>query len=216
MKAIVVGATGLVGKNIVAELLKKDVFTEVKIFVRRPLGISHLKLSEMIVDFDFVEDWGRYIAGDVLFSALGTTLKTAGSKAAQYLVDHDYQLNIAKTAAKNGVSKYVLISSVNANEKSLFFYLKMKGKLENEILKLPFNSITILRPGPLKGPRENFRPGEAMSAALLEKIPSFLVSPSVRPVEGEQVAKIGVRAALSEHSGTTILEARDILQDHIQ
>jgi uncharacterized protein YbjT (DUF2867 family) len=131
MKVAIVGATGLVGKSIIVQLLKRPEISEVKVFARRSTGIHNPKISEHIIDFEKVNDWKNEIHGDVLFSALGTTLKTVGNKEAQYRIDHDYQFMVSLAAAANGVSNYVLISSVNSNSKSPFFYLKMKGIAED-------------------------------------------------------------------------------------
>jgi len=210
MKACVVGATGLVGLNIVKILLEREDVSEVRTFVRRLSGLSHPKLHELIVDFEIPENWRDLVNGDVLFSALGTTLKAAGSKSAQYKVDHDYQLEFAKAASQNNVSTFVLISSVNADAHSSFFYLKMKGELENEIKKLNFKSTKILRPGPLKGHRENPRLGETILTGLLDHVPTFLVGPDKKPIEGERVAKVAVKVALEKKSGINYFEAGNI------
>jgi aspartate-semialdehyde dehydrogenase len=88
--ALVIGATGLVGNELVHQLLADDRFGAVLVFVRRSMGISHSKLQEFIINFDEPQNWSHLVKGDVLFSALGTTLKKAGSKEAQYKIDHDY------------------------------------------------------------------------------------------------------------------------------
>lgn len=208
MKAIVIGATGLVGRSIITQLLLKPEISEVNIFARRSTGIKNPKLIEHIVDFEKVNDWKSEVKGDVLFSALGTTLKTVGSKEAQYRIDHDYQLMVALAAASNGVSNYVLISSVNSSSSSPFFYLKMKGELEDKIRTLSFKSISILRPGPLKGHREKPRLMEEISTAVLSKLP---VGSGMKPVEGDQVAKVAINCGLSGKTGVEILEAKAIL-----
>src|ERR1700761_7880367 len=112
--AIVIGATGLVGKQLVQQLLKDTRFEQVKIFVRKSTGISNSKLQEHVVDFDQPDTFKRALTGDVLYSALGTTLSAAGSKDAQYKVDYTYQYQVAKTAAANGVKEYVLISAAGS------------------------------------------------------------------------------------------------------
>jgi len=209
MKVIIIGATGLVGKSILSQLLARTEISEIKVFVRRSTGISNPKLSENIVDFEKVNDWKNEIQGDVLFSALGTTLKTVGTKEAQYRIDHDYQLMVAIAAAANGVSSYVLISSVNASSKSPFFYLRMKGELEDKIKTLFFKSVSILRPGPLKGHREKPRLMEEISTAILSKLP---VRSGMKPVDGDQVAKVAINCGLNAKTGVEILEAKTILQ----
>lgn len=211
MKAIVIGATGLVGKHIVEILLGLPEVSDVLVFARRQLPLSNSKLRTVLVDFDKIQDWSDQIQGDVLFSALGTTLKTVGSKEAQYKIDHDYQLHVAEAASTNGVSGYVLISSVNSNAKSPFFYLKMKGELEEKIKRLSFQSVHVLRPGPLKGHREKERLNEILSVGLIEHLPKFLVASGMRPVDGKQVATVAVKLGLARAPGFRFVEAKEIL-----
>jgi uncharacterized protein YbjT (DUF2867 family) len=212
MKAIVIGATGLVGRHITESLLQNPSINEVVVFVRRQLPFSNPKLKVHIVDFEKM-DWKNEIQGDVLFSALGTTIKVAGTKEAQYRIDHDYQFQVAEAASKNGVSSYVLISSVNADEKSRFFYLKMKCELEEKVRNLPFKSISILRPGPLKGHREKERLNEQVANGILDHLPSFLVTPGMRPVDGKKVAQVAVKEGLSGKSGVRIITPKMILDN---
>lgn len=208
MKAIVIGATGLVGRSIITQLLINPEVGEVKVFARRSTGIQNPKLKEHIVDFEKVNDWKQEVSGDALFSALGTTLKTVGSKEAQYRIDHDYQLMVALAAASNHVSSFVLISSVNSSSSSSFFYLKMKGELEDKVRTLGFKSISILRPGPLKGHREKPRLMEEISTAILSKLP---VGSGMKPVEADQVAKVAINCGLKAKNGIEVLEAKAIL-----
>lgn len=210
MKALIIGSTGLVGKEITTLLLNEH---EVHTFSRRPIGISHPNLHEHVVDFDKIPEWQHLLKGDVLFSALGTTLKTAGSKSAQYKIDHDYQLDVAKAAAQNGVPCYTLISSVNADSSSMFFYLRMKGELEDKISKLPFKSINILRPGPLKGVREKERMSEVVSTRLLELMPKMLVTAGMRPVAGKNVARKSVKAGIAQLNGIRIIGPEELLSE---
>ncbi len=159
-KAIVIGATGLVGGQLMELLLNDSRFESVKIFVRRTANITHPKLTEHIVDFDAPDTWKKLVTGDVLYSAMGTTLRVAGSKEAQYKIDYTYQYNVARTAAANEVKEYVLISSAGAAIDSKIFYSRMKGELERDIKRLPFETIHIIRPGLLAGERVQVRTGE--------------------------------------------------------
>lgn len=211
MKAIVVGATGLVGKAITEKLIADSSISSIEIFVRRNTGLVNPKLTETLIDFDNLEQWKADIKGDVLFSALGTTLKAAGSKEAQYKVDYHYQLKIAEAAASNGVKSYVLISSVNADAKSQFFYLRMKGELEEKVSTLDFPSVHILRPGPLKGNRETSRLNEVISTKFLDLMPKVLVTAGMRPVEGEKVAAVAIISGLSFEKGIHIVGPKNIL-----
>src|SRR6056297_119067 len=101
-KAIVIGATGLVGSHIVKLLLEDERYSTVKVFHRRSTGLEHKKLDEQIIDFDNMESWRHQLTGDELYSAMGTTIKKAGSKEAQYKIDVTYPLEVARAAASNG------------------------------------------------------------------------------------------------------------------
>ncbi|MDO9614763.1 MAG: NAD(P)H-binding protein, partial [Bacteroidota bacterium] len=109
--ANVIGASGLVGRQLVVQLLEHPEFEKVRSFVRRPSGMNHSKMEEIQIDFDQPESWKHLVQGDVLFSTLGTTIKTAKTKENQYRVDFTYQQEFAKAAAENRVGAYVLVSS---------------------------------------------------------------------------------------------------------
>ena len=146
MKAIVIGATGAVGKDLVEELLSRREYEKIITFTRRPLDIKSEKIESYIIDFDHPSDWAHLVKGDVLFSALGTSLKQAGSKEAQYRIDHDYQLSFAKAARENGVPHVVLVSSLGADPSSSFFYMKLKGIIERDVEALQFPQLSIPYP----------------------------------------------------------------------
>ena len=146
MRALVIGATGATGKDLLELLLKDESFQQVDIFVRRDPGLQHEKLKVHIIDFDEPEQWRDLVKGDVLFSCLGTTLKAAGSKAEQWKIDYEYQYRFAKVAQENKVKHYVLVSSANASPNSLFYYPKLKGKLEEAVKALGFPNLSIFKP----------------------------------------------------------------------
>lgn len=187
--AIIIGATGLTGSRLLQQLLLDGDFTAVKIFVRRASGTVHPKLQENIIDFNDLDSIKENITGDVLFSCLGTTIKQAGSRENQHLVDFTYQHEFAKHAAENAVSDYVLVSSASANAKSMFFYTKIKGELEQAVKKLPFIRIRILQPSILQGVRGNKRTGEEIGVKIIDKLGyifSFLKK--YRSITGEDLA----------------------------
>lgn len=150
MKAIIVGATGATGRDLLELVLANPMFDSVEIFVRRNPEIIHEKLITHIIDFDNPELWAKSVTGDVLFACLGTTRKDAGSQEQQWLVDFYYQMEFAKAAKKNEVPHYVLLSTVMASPNSHFFYTRMKGELEEAVKGLHFAKTTILRPPALE------------------------------------------------------------------
>lgn len=209
LTANVIGATGLVGKQLVLQLLDDKNFDKVRIFVRRDTGIQHPKLEQQIVDFSKQESWEKLLTGDVLFSALGTTLKQAGSKQKQYEIDFVYNLNFAKKAKENGIENYVLVSSVGANSKSGIFYTRMKGELDEAVAKLGFRNLAILRPASLTGDRMEKRIAEKISIPILNVLTRFMMK-KYRPISDKIVASAMINAVLKQTVEKTIWEADEV------
>jgi uncharacterized protein YbjT (DUF2867 family) len=210
--AILIGATGMTGSFTLQHLLKDERFSKVKIFTRRSTGISNPKLEEHVIDFDNLESWKNLVTGDVLFSALGTTLKQAGGKVPQYKVDYTYQYNVAKAASDNGVPVYVLVSSVGANPDSMVFYSKMKGELERDIRKLPFQYIHILQPGPLEGPREKERKFEKIGISVTRFITNIGILKGYKPIHGQIVAQAMINASFDTQSPVKIYRLLEVFE----
>jgi uncharacterized protein YbjT (DUF2867 family) len=196
--ALLIGATGLVGAALVDLLLDDSQFEKVKVFVRRGTGKWHSKLEEHRVDFDALDTWKEMLKGDVLFSALGTTLKKAGSKEAQYKIDFIYQYEVAKAAAENGVPVLVLVSSAGATPQSRIFYSRIKGELEQEVQTFSFSYIHILQPGILKGQRQEFRMGERIGIGILNVLGTLPGLRKYRPVPAATVARAMRNAAFRQ------------------
>lgn len=197
--AIVIGATGLVGGHLVNQLLEEAEIEKVILFLRRSTGKSHEKLVEHVVDFDQIDSFNDMIKADVVFSCMGTTLKVAGSKDAQWKIDYTYQYDIAKAAKENGVESFVLVSSSNASSKSKIFYSRMKGELEDAIKALNFPTLHIFQPSVLVGERSEKRSGEESGAKLM-RVLSKVIPPlkKWRPIKGEEVARGMLKAYLKE------------------
>jgi uncharacterized protein YbjT (DUF2867 family) len=165
--AILIGATGATGSELLNQLLMDDHFSKVVVLSRRAIELTHAKLQVHLVDFDNISSWSPLVKGDVLFSALGTTLRVAKTKANQFKVDYTYQYKVAKAACENGVYAYVLISSYGANENSALFYPRTKGQLDAAVQKLAFKQIHIFRPGILHRQSIKLRPVEKMSIIII-------------------------------------------------
>ncbi len=164
MRALIIGATGATGKNLVNVLLQDADYTEVVAFVRRPSGRTHPKFSEVVTNFENLEDVARSIKGDVWFSCFGTIRSAAGSKEKQWHIDYDIPATFAEIARRNGVAKVVLVSAYGASATSKVFYSRLKGTLDERIASLNFDQCIIFRPGFLI--REN-------SDRLMERVTAF-------------------------------------------
>lgn len=194
--AVVIGATGLTGRGIVKTLIESDRYDEVVSFSRRPLRIHHEKLKSHIVDFENFEGWKAEVQGDDLFCALGTTLKQAGSKAAQYKIDYHYQAMIIEQAKINDISRLFLVSSPGANPKSMGFYLRMKGELDEFAKAQKFQACVLIKPSVIIGNRPDNRIGEKVGAKIFNVVSRL--SPSLekfKPVMGEVLGKQIVHCA---------------------
>lgn len=210
-KAIVIGSTGLVGSELISKLLTNSDYSEVISLVRRKSGVTHPKLTEHVVDFDKPELWKNMVKGDVLFSAMGTTIKTAKTKDNQYKVDYTYQYETAKTAAENSVPVYVLISSAGASSNSLNFYTNMKGKLEDSVKSLPFRTIQILQPGQLDGNRKENRMAEKMGLKVMYALNKIGLLQNYKPIKGYEVAEAMIAVAEKTSSGVYRLKELFVL-----
>jgi uncharacterized protein YbjT (DUF2867 family) len=182
LTAILIGATGATGSEILNQLLEDSDFNKIIVFSRRPLAIENAKLENHVVNFDEIHNWAHLIQGDILFSALGTTLKEAGSTTKQYKIDYTYQYEVAKAASDNGVGAYILISSYGANAKSAIFYSRMKGQLDEAVQQLAFSKIHIFRPGILARQANKIRFVEKTTIAILNILNKLGVLKSQRPM----------------------------------
>ncbi|PKV75259.1 NAD(P)H-binding protein [Pontibacter ramchanderi] len=210
--ALVIGATGLVGRQLVQQLLTDNRFNKVIVFGRRSFGIANPKLEEHLIDFDKPEDWQHLVQGDVFFSTLGTTLKQAGGQNEQYKVDYHYQYKFAEAAAQNGVPAYVLVSSSGASKDSLIFYSRMKGTLEEAVKKLGFQSITIIQPGLLHGDRKEVRFGEEMAYKVMHFFDKIGIAGKYKPYEDTVVARAMINAGIAAQPGVHTYTLGDIFE----
>ncbi|WP_027418997.1 oxidoreductase [Crocinitomix catalasitica] len=211
-KAILIGATGLIGKALLTQLLDSAEYDEVRVFTRRKTGENHPKLREFIVDFNAIENAKADLVGDVLFSCLGTTLKTAGSKEAQYKIDFDMQFNTTKIAKENGVENMVLLSSAGANAKSSVFYSRMKGELDEAVEKLGFDRVGIIRPSMLAGDRKEFRWSEKIFTPIMYAFSWIPGIRKYRPIKDKTVAKAMINAVNDSAKSTEIYELEAVFK----
>tara|TARA_B100000945_G_scaffold303487_1_gene288065 strand:+ start:3311 stop:3964 length:654 start_codon:yes stop_codon:yes gene_type:complete len=211
LHALVLGATGATGQELVQLLLENPDFNKVSVFVRRKMSIKHNKLIVHELDFSILNEYKYLVNGDILFSALGTTRKVAGSKKEQYLVDYTYQYEFAKMASENQVNHYSLVSSVGANRKSWFFYPRIKGALEESVKRLNFNKIHIFQPPSLIRQPDLIRGGEKISLQMLNMLNKIGVLSSYRPLSVRDLAIKMIGEVKSRKSNIiTVYKTKDL------
>ncbi len=208
--ALLVGATGLVGSELLTQLLVHPNYKEVVALVRRPLDQKHPKLRQEIIDFDQLD--ATKVQGDDVFSALGTTLKKAGSKDAQYRIDCMYPAQIGLLARQNGAKQYLLVSALAANADSSNFYLRTKGDLEGKIKALNFDHFVTARPALLLGDREDVRLGEVIGAAI-SRLFKPIIPRKYQAIAASKVATALISLANQDLQGFQIVES-DMLQKY--
>lgn len=208
---LLLGGTGLVGRECLRLLVADPEFSRVAALTRRPLprapGDAPLprKVEEHLVDFDRLGEHEDALRADLVVCALGTTLRRAGSRERFREVDLGYPLEVARRAHALGAHHFLLVSALGASTRSRFFYNRVKGEVEEAISSVPFRAITITRPSLLLGEREEFRLGERVAEKL-----SFLFPGRYRPVKAADVAGALVQAAREDRPGKRVIESDEI------
>ena len=210
--AIIIGSTGLTGSSLLKILLNSDVYDKVVCFVRNSVKITHPKLIQHTIDFDNPDSYQGLIEGNDLFCCLGTTIKKAGSQEAFEKIDLTYPVQFAKAAVQNGVKQFSIISSIGADPNSSNFYLRTKGKCEEALRILGFQSTSIFRPSLLLGNRKEFRLGEKLSTYVMKILSVFMIGKlkKYRPVKAKRVAYAMFEIAQKNTVGYHVYESDEI------
>ena len=201
------GATGLVGRALLNELLDDDAFAEVVALVRRPLGhdAPHGRLRERVVNFDMLEAHADLFRVQQIFWALGSTIKRAGSQERFRAIDYGYAEKVARLGRAAGAQHFLMVSALGADANSRVFYNRVKGEVEDMVKSLGYRAVTIVRPSFLLGPRAELRLGEAIAKSL------FMIAPlRYRAVDGRDVARCLVNAATRDAPGVAVIESAQI------
>ncbi len=188
--ALIVGASGLIGSYCLKFLLESKSYCKVRALVRRPLEITHPKLEEHIIDFDRLESCRELFKVEDVYCCLGTTMRNAGSREAFRKVDISYPVNVARFASEMKVGQLLVISSMGADPRSLFFYNRVKGEMENGVRKYKFRGLHFLRPSLLLGKRKEFRFAEYLGQKIAPVISPLMRCrlKKYRPIKAEVVA----------------------------
>lgn len=218
--AVVLGATGLIGSQLMLELLSGSIFTKIIVLTRRPFEHQHARLINKIINFDNIRQiQNSFEKADVIFCAIGTTQKKVkGDEAAYRKIDYDIPVNTAKIAHEKGVEHYILVSAAGANAKASNFYLRLKGEVEKAISSTGFKSVYLLRPSILLGRRNESRMGESIGKFVMNSV-SFLLAGSLRkyrPIQSSYVARAMAAAAIEKKEGVNVLHYDEIMRLHGQ
>jgi uncharacterized protein YbjT (DUF2867 family) len=206
--AIIIGGSGLTGKKLTRSLLADKRYGSVRAFVRKPINIIHEKLNQEILDFNNPSP--TLFRGDELFCCLGTTIREAGGKEAFLKVDHGYVITMAQLAFEQGIKKVCAISSIGADSNSFFFYNRVKGKMERDLMKIGFEKCIIMRPALLLGLRKKSRWGEQVTAALMTTF-SVFIPKKYKPIQSEDVALAMIKLMNNDDiTGNRIAESDEI------
>jgi uncharacterized protein YbjT (DUF2867 family) len=189
--ALVFGSTGLIGNLLVEELVQSGLYKTVKTFVRQPTGVTEPLVEEYVTDFSDTGKLAPEFAGDDVYICLGTTIRKAGSVANMERIDRDLPLKIAELAFAAGIKRIAVVSSIGAASKSGNYYLRIKGEMEEGILKTGFQHAAIVRPSILLGERKERRAGEIVGKVVMKTVSPLLAGSlrKYRAIHGGDVAR---------------------------
>ena len=206
--ALLLGATGLVGRHCLDRLLETDTYGVVVTLGRRALERAHPRLAHHIVDFDRLDEHAALLAADDVFCCLGTTIKQAGSDDAFRRVDFTYVVEAARLARAQGATQFLLVSALGADSRSRLFYPRIKGEAEDAVRALGFERVALVRPSLLLGERATPRTGERVAERVLGFFSFALRGPlaKYRPIAAETVARALVNIAIARPGGVRVYE----------
>ena len=211
---LIIGASGLIGSELVQLLLKDDKIKSVKVFVRKTLAITDQKLREILVNFEHLEDFKDEFQGDSLFCCIGTTRKQTPDLAAYQAIDYGIVLAAANLAKSNQVPQLHLVSAIGADTSSKIFYNRLKGEIEKDLLELDFPNTVIYQPSMLIGKRSESRPAEFIAQKLMPFFDVFLLGKAQKyhSIEAKKVAESMLDNLHKPKDGATILRYSEMIR----
>ena len=209
--ALLFGASGLVGSHVLNQLISNNNYSKIKLFVRSSINISDPKIEIIQTDFNNLENHREDIKGDDCFFCIGTTKQNSPDKNEYRRVELEVPKQIAQIAKSNLVNSFVFVSSGYADPKSSGDYLKFKGEVEEELKRLNFPKLGIVRPSFLLGDRKEKRIGEKVGIFVFKLLSPLFLGPlkKMKPIHSAIVAK-GMIAIIQNDSSQTIFESNEI------
>ncbi|MBM3186231.1 MAG: NAD(P)H-binding protein [Bacteroidetes bacterium] len=210
---LIIGASGLIGNEVLKLALENKEIGHVTILVRKSLNVNHPKLNEVISDFKNLNDLESKITGDALICCLGTTRKKTPNLEEYKAIDFGLTINIAQLGQKQNFQQVHLISAIGADSNSKIFYNKLKGETEQAIIKINFPQTIIYRPSLLIGKRNEFRLGELIAKKLAPIFDIFLFGSlkKYHSISAKTIAKAVLNRILSEGEKIQVLEFNEII-----
>jgi len=211
--ALLFGSSGLIGGHLLNQLIQNNNYTKIKIFVRSELEINNPKVEIIKIDFNNLENHIEDIKGDDCFFCIGTTKQNSPDKNEYQRVELEIPKEIAQIAKSNLVNSFIFVSALYANPKSSGNYVRFKGMVEEELKRLNFPKLALMRPSFLMGDRKEKRVGEKIGIFVFKLLSPLLLGPlkKMRPIHSETVAKAMIRAA-NENSEKNIFESNEIAE----
>lgn len=214
LRLMLVGATGAVGRAVLAQALSDRRVAEVVALTRRPLPAAE-RLLNVVVDFDSLPEQAPWWTVDAVICTLGTTQRAAGSNEKFAAVDRDLPLRIARRARAAGATRFALNSSLGADAGSGNFYLRTKGEAEEAIRELGYPGYTIVRPSLIDAERAESRPGERLALTFVRPL-SSLIPRRWRAVTPEAIARALLNAALASSPDSRVVESEELHQPPVR
>ena len=207
--ALFAGSTGLIGSQLLQLLLDDTYYDKVIAISRKPLGITHEKLENIVLDFDRMAEQHDMLKADDVFCCLGTTIKKVKTKEKFRKVDFDYPVELARITKANGAQQYLLVSALGADKNSTIFYNQVKGEVEEAINQVGFTSFHIFRLSLLMGDRSESRSGEEAGKVFFKYL-GFLVPKKYKGIESIKVARAMQAIAKQNTRGMHTVESKEL------
>lgn len=209
--AILAGASGLIGKELVQKLINSDQYRLIYLLSRRKGEFTHEKIRELVIDFEKIDQLIFDEPVDDVFCTLGTTMKQAGSRDNFKKVDFEYVVALANLGKQSGATKFLVISAMGADSKSAIFYNKVKGMTEEALIKIGYDQLIIFRPSLLLGKRPEARFAERLSGVFMKTF-NFLIPDNYKAIQAEKVADSMLKIAINSTASVLIVKSGEMLR----
>lgn len=213
-KAVIIGGSGLIGRKLINILLQRPGYDEVICLSRKKIALTADRLTQVIVDFDHLENYADQIKGHACFCCIGTTKSKTPDPNEYRKIDHDHPVKLATIAKQNGIGQYHFVSSIGADYNAKVFYTKLKGETEEDLKAVGLEALHIYRPSFLTGERNEFRIMETMLVTIMKVVNPLLLGPlkKYRSISAYQVASAMFKKSLENIPGVFTYESDEIKQ----